>query len=271
MNTSNHHRLSGLSPQQHVIGASVSLGIHGLLFICFLYASHSSQEPDQPLEEVQWVSLTALGEELPPQSVPRIVAPPPPPPPEDHAVSISRQIKKDPPKKKKKKKKKKDPPKKKKRKAKVRPKKRQKKPPKKVSMNDLFGQPDERADRGPRAGHKKGSALGTSLTLSEKTELGEYVGRVRRSIDRNLTYPASISASVRKKLSIHIFVRLNKKRQIKGQPRIKKKSGNSFFDQAVLKTIDLFSEQGSKRFPIPPATISKYVFKKGFLIKIKGE
>ena len=270
MQESASYQISGFSIEHNLIGIAVTLSLHVGLIGGVIYFD-GQKEPDQPLEEVQWVSLTALGEELPPQSVPRIVAPPPPPPPEDKAVSLSRQVKQDLPKKKKKKKKKKDPPKKKKRESRKQTKKRKKKETKKVSMNDLFGRQDDRADSGPRAGHKKGSALGSSLSLNEKTLLGEYTARVARLIQRSLNIPASISASARKKLTTEVYIRLNKNLTIKGTPKIKKSSRNRFFDQAALRALDQFTSQGGRTFPRPDASLKRYVFKKGFLIRIKGD
>jgi outer membrane biosynthesis protein TonB len=271
MRESASYQVTGFSFEQHLIGISVSITLHLGLVAGLFYFDQKSTTPDEPLEEIQWVSLTALGEERPPQSVPRIVAPPPPPPPEEKAVSLSRQIKKDEPKKKKKKKKKKEPPKKKKRESRKASKKRKKKPPKKLSADDLFGRQDDRADNGPRLGHKKGSAIGTSLTLNEATLLGEYTARISRLIERNLNIPASISASDRKRLTTQIYVRLGKKLKIKGNPKIKKSSKNRFFDQAALRAVGLFTEKGPKAFPSPPSELKRYVFKKGFLIKIKGD
>ena len=75
--------------REDALAAVFSIAVNLLLFSGFVAMGHQDEEVQEPLEEVQWVSLTALGESIP-KALPRIVAPDEAPTPSSEAISVSR-------------------------------------------------------------------------------------------------------------------------------------------------------------------------------------
>ena len=252
-----------VKPTASEYGLSVGVSVALNLFFCWAFLASSLSEPppeEPPLEDVQWVALTALGEPPKPNAVPRIVAPPPPPPPESEVVSLSRTV---------------EPPKVEKPKPKP-----QKRPPKKtratskkkreVTLNSLFGDTsDPRADRGPRKGDRRGHKEGTSSQFQESREMSIYVSNVSRTINRRLKLPNTISQRQLRSLKAEIYIRLGSNRKIKGKPRWVKRSGNRFFDEAAMRAVLAFSVDQDGKLPLPKEKdLRRYVFKKGLSLII---
>lgn len=258
------------------VGASVALNI--LFCWVFFVSSAEPPAPEEPMEDVQWVALTALGEPAPPKAVPRIVAPPPPPPPTADAVSLSREVKEKPkrrekpkkPKKPKKREKPKKKPKPKKRATKRQPKRAQ---PKKLTLNSLFSSSsDERADRGPRRGSRKGHAQGTSSQELDSTEMSVYISRVSTLVSRRLMLPNAISPQERKRLSASIYIKVGSNRKVKGKPKWRKRSGNRLFDQAAMDAVMAFTEDGPGKLMLPrESKAKKAVLRQGLNLLIDGD
>jgi outer membrane biosynthesis protein TonB len=256
------------------LGLSIVFHIFGIFF--FLNLDTADAPIDEEIIAVEMVALTALGEPPPPQALPRIVTPPPPPPPSDKTVSISRSVeKKEKPKPKKKPKKK---PKPKKKKIKSNQKSEPKKKKRKVTKNDLFSglsQDDPRADKGPRRGDRRGHIEGTSTQWNGGV-VNAYISRLQSHIARRFKAPASIEKRKLKKLSVKIYVQLKSVgrtvAQIKGQLKIKKTSGNKFFDDAALRALKSFTAEGGSKLPLPKSTQDqKNVLKRGFIFNLNGK
>ena len=250
---------------------SVTLHVCGALF--FLGMGQADEMPEEEVIEVEMVALTALGEPPPPKALPRITAAPPPPEESSKAVSLSRIVKKEKPKPKPKPKKpKKSKPKPKKSKSKPKRKKR------KVSKTDLFSSlssPDPRADKGPRRGDRRGHIEGTTTQWNDGV-VNAYLSRLQSHVGRRFKAPASIDKRRLKKLSVKIYVRLKAigktVAQIKGKLRLKKSSGNKFFDDAALRALKAFTPEGGSKLPLPKSAKDKRaVLKKGFEFILNGK
>ena len=265
-----HHHQSPHRLSEDLFSIVLSLAVNVLIFLGFVAMDRQADVVEEQPEHVQWVSLTALGKEMP-KALPRIVTAEEAAVEEAPAVSISRTVedkkvepppqadaKKDtpPPAKK--------PPPKRKRKRKRRP--------KKGSLESLFSR-DERADRGKRRGHSKGYRGGTSTEWQNSTEMSIYLTRVSTLIQRRFNTPATLSKSQLRKLSTTIKIRINSSGRVIGTPQWKKKSGNKFYDNASLRAIDPFlASQGVDRLPLPKKkSLKKMVLKKGFNIILEGK
>lgn len=249
------------------IGVSLALNF----FFCWAFLSSSFKDDpieEPPLEDIQWVALTALGEPPPPNAVPRIVAPPPPPPPEAEEISLSRTL--EPVKEKIEKEKPKTEPKTQKKTKTPDQKRATPKKQKDVTLNSLFGDhSDVRADRGPRKGDRRGHQEGTSSQFQESREMSIYVSTVSRTINRRLKLPNTISPRQLKKLKAEIYIKLGSNRKIKGSPTWVKRSGNRFFDEAAMKAVMAFSIDQDGKLPLPKEPeIKRHVFQKGLLLLI---
>ena len=270
----------GLSrnPREDQLGIIFSLTLHIIGAFIFIGLGTPDQEPDEEVIAVEMVALTALGEPPPPNALPRIVAPPPPPEATAKEVSISRVVKKKEKPKPKKKEKAKP---KKKNKPKPKPKKsskRRKKKKRKVSKNDLFSglsQNDPRADKGPRRGDRRGHIEGTSTQWNGQV-VNAYLSRLQSHIARRFKAPASIEKKKLRKLSIIVYVQLQAVGKtvahIKGKLKIKKSSGNKFFDGAALRALKAFTTEGGSKLPLPKSEKDrKAVLKRGFRFKLNGK
>ena len=247
----------------HIIGAFIFLNV----------GSIDEEPPEEPVIAVEMVALTALGEPPPPKVLPRIVAPPPPPEDATKEISISREIKEE-----EKPKPKKEKPKPKKKKPKPKKKKPKKRKRKRVSKSDLFSglsQEDPRADRGPRHGDRRGSIEGTSTKWNGNV-VSAYVSRVSNTIKRHFKPPASIDKKTLNKLKTTVYVKLKpigqRVAQVTGRIRCKKCSGNKFFDDAALRALKKFTEEGGAKLPLPKSEIErKSVLQNGFTLIFRGK
>lgn len=255
------------------LGLSVVFHLFGVFF--FLNLDTADAPIDEEIIAVEMVALTALGEPPPPQALPRIVTPPPPPPPSDKTVSISRNVEKKEKNKPKKKPKKKP---KLKKKIKSNQKSKPKKKKRKVTKSDLFSvlsQDDRRADKGPRRGDRRGHIEGTSTQWNGGV-VNAYISRLQSHIARRFKAPASIDKRKLKKLSVKIYVQLKAVgrtvAQINGKLKIKKTSGNKFFDDAALRALKSFTAEGGSKLPLPKSTQDrKIVLKRGFTFNLNGK
>ena len=261
-------------PRDDALGLIMSIAIHLVGGWIFLEASSPDQTIKEEVLAVEMVALTALGEPPPPNALPRIVAPSPPPEPSSEEVSVSRVIEeKEKPKKKPKKKLKKKPKKKPKE-----PSKRKRKSRRKVSKNDLFSglsNDDSRADKGPRRGDRRGSIEGTSTKWNDGV-VNAYISRVSRNIRLRFKPPASIDKRKLSKLSVEVNVRLKPAGQrvahIVNSLRCKRCSGNKFFDDAAIRALKVFTEEGGAKLPLPKSKEErKTVLKRGFSITLNGK
>ena len=255
--------------REDALAAVFSITVNLLLFSGFVAMGYQGEETQEPLEDVQWVSLTALGENMP-KALPRIVAPDEAPEPSSKAISVSRVKEEQKPKEKKEKKvekKKKKTPKK-----KIKKRKPKKRKPKKGTLASLFAR-DERADRGKRRGDARGHASGTSSQWQNSTEMTIYLNRVSTLIQRRVRIPATLSRNQLKRLSTTLFIRINSKGKIIGKPKWIKRSGNKFYDNASLRALNPFSsDQGVAKLILPrDKKLRKTVLKKGFNIVLEGK
>ncbi len=267
--------LDHASPQERAAGLVASLLVNAAVFWVFFGGGlKGGSEPEEALEQVQWVALTALGEAPPPGSVPRIVAPPPPPPPSADAVSLSREVAPERPEPKKPEPKKPEP--KKPEPKKPEPKKPEPKKPdlkKQVTLDSLFGptKDDPRADRGPRRGDARGHAEGTSTQWQGDREMSLYVSRVSTLIQRQFTPPATISQRDLARLTANIHIKINAQGKVVGTPRWVKRSGNSFFDDAAMRAMERFMEGAPGRLTLPTeADMKRAVLSQGLTVLLSG-
>jgi hypothetical protein len=255
--------------REDALAAVFSVIVNFLLFSGFMVMGYQDEEVKEPLEDVQWVSLTALGENMP-KALPRIIAPDEALTPSSEALSVSRVKEEKKPENKKEKQVKKEPKKEPKKKIKKRIKKKRK--PKKGTLESLFAK-DERADRGKRRGDVRGHVSGTSSQWKNSTEMAIYLNRVSTLIQRRVRLPATLSANQLKRLSTTLFIRINSKGKIIGKPKWIKRSGNKFYDNASLRALDPFSsDQGVAKLILPrDKKLRKTVLKKGFNIVLEGK
>jgi outer membrane biosynthesis protein TonB len=254
------------STSTKIQGFLFSLGVHSLVLFALLYQSPKDLKPEEETVSVQWVALTALGEAPKPQAMTRIVAPTAEVE-QSQAQSISRVIKEEEKTEKKpekiteqtekqvegKKPEKKEPPK------------------KKISINDLFsGQSDPRADAGARKGDPRGSKEGTSTTWNQSTEMSLYVSRVSLMIKRQFQVPNSISEAQRKQLKGKLKIVLNSNGNIVGNVMWVEKSGNTYFDQALVRAVEAF--RSSLKLMLPTQEdLKKKVLKEGLILSLSGD
>ena len=256
-------------------GGALLMSLMAHLIAGFALIGFGMQEP--PPEEViaiEMVAMTALGEQPKPDQLDRIVAPDAPPPEVNESVSISRTVQKvEQPKKTKKPKKPKKPKKTKKPKKPKKPKKRKKR---KVRTSDLFDDvADPRADRGRRIGDPTGHQSGTS-TRRRLGVVSAYASRVSKAIGRHFKAPSSLGRRQLNRLKAVIYIQLEAKgksiAQIKGKPKWRARSGNSFFDKAAMRAILKFTPEGGLKIPLPKSDRErKAVLRKGFKVTLDGE
>jgi outer membrane biosynthesis protein TonB len=243
-----------------------SLGVHSLVLFALLFQSPKDQKPEEETVSVQWVALTALGEAPQPQAMTRIVAPAVEVE-QSQAQSISRVIKEETKEEKKpekttekiekqiegKKPEKKDPP------------KRQ------IKLNDLFATSnDPRADAGARKGDARGFKEGTSTTWNESSEMSLYVSRVSVMIKRQFQVPNSISEAQRKQLKGKLKIVLNASGYVVGSVLWVEKSGNSYFDQALIRAVEVF--RSTLKLTLPSQEdLKKKVLKEGLILSLSGD
>jgi outer membrane biosynthesis protein TonB len=250
-----------------VISAIVSLSVHALFLGFLFYEGQGQNQAEEELVSVQWVALTALGEVQKPQEMPKIIAPVAEVEQEE-AVSISRVVKEETP-----------PPKKEekiteKTEQKIEGKKPEKKPtpPRKVKVNDLFdSSSDPRADNGPKKGDPRGSREGTNSAWNEGTEMSLYVSKLSNLVKRFFKIPNSISESQRKQLKGKIHIKLNANGFLISNMMWIEKSGNSYFDQAISKTMEDIKTQQIK-LPLPSQeNLKKMVLGSGLTFTLSGD
>ena len=263
-----HWRAGPRDKLSDTVGLTFSILINTLLFGGFLILGQEEPPPEEPPNDVQWLELTALGEQAPPKLLTRIVAPPPPPPPEVKVASITREIeeiKRTP------KPETKSPKKVPKKTAK---KKKPKKKRRKVSLDNLFSSKrDSRADRGKRRGGINGHREGTSTHVGENLMRQVYISRIKTLIQRRFKAPSTLSRRQLNRLTAVIRIKLDRRGKVIGTPQWKKKSENKFFDDAAMRAIEPFKKDGgSARLLLPKdKQLRRDVLKRGLTIKLEGK
>lgn len=253
------------------IGWVISILINVTIFTGFINLNHSAPSESEVKEKVQWVALTALGESLPPQLVPRLIAPVAPPPEASEVQSISRIKEESKPVEKKKTNEKRRTEEEQKKRKKKKPKKKKRR--KKVTLNELFDAPrDPRADRGPRRGDKRGHREGSSTKWNNNLAMDIYINRIRLLLERQFRAPSTLTKKQLKRLSATIWIKINSSGKIVGNPKWIKHSGNKFFDDAATRAIEMFRvKEGKLKLSLPrDPEMKRVILRRGMKIILKG-
>lgn len=266
---------------EHVLSAGTALAVNALFFVAMILAGLAPEPPEQPeVVMATMVELPRIGETPPdPKALPRIVKPPAPPPPETDAVSLSREREEELEKKRKKKeeekrkiaeerrrldeKRKRDEA----RKKRAEDRKRRRK----LMAEALKDIDDPRATDEDAPGFKDGHALGRSTDPNSLRNQQVYAALVSAVLQRQFEVPATIAPEVRSKLVVEVFFRITKDGKVKGQPKIVKGSGNTFFDRAAERTVRRFGPGSGLRIPLPTdKKLRANILRSGIRARMKG-
>lgn len=266
---------------EHVLSAGTALAINVGLFVAMILAGLAPEPPQEPqVIMAAMVELPRIGETPPdPKALPRIVKPPAPPAPETDAVSLSREREEELEKKRKKKaeekrkiaeerrrvekKRKRDEA----RKKRIEERKRRRKLMAEA-LNDID---DPRAMDEDAPGFKDGHTLGRSTDPNTLRNQQMYAALVSAVLQRQFEVPATIAPEVRSKLVVEVFFRIKKNGKVKGQPKVVKSSGNTFFDRAAERTVRRFGPGSGLRIPLPTdKKLRANILRSGIRARMKG-
>ncbi len=247
-----------------VAGAVASIGLHGLIIALVVIGTmHSEERIEEHIEEkmleFEEVDLLALGEEKPPDQLPRISNPAPPKkklktidptPPKEPTVDLDPKEEEPPPKEAVEDE---DPPENKK---------------KKKLLDALSALHDE--ERPTNEDIPEGSeqgVVGGGLSDAAKANLmGTYQAKLLSELSRNWSIPTTLSSEEVKKLAgrVVVYVRLSKEGYVV-RYEMKKSSGNDQYDGAIERLIKKFQVSGGrKKLPMPEnEEIKALVIKQG--------
>ncbi len=250
---------SGGSETMNILaGVCVTLVLHGTIVGRMALATmHSNEAIEEFIEpriiEFEDVDLVALGEEKPPEALPRIANPPPPKAKAKKAVNLARRDDKAP------------------KKAKEEPKDVPEKdePPRDEPPNaeveaddsneDLLNElgdlhdPDRPVNTDTPAGSRDGAVGGTLSKAAVDNLMGTYVYKLKKEISRSWTVPATVPreeiASLQGAVSVQVFI--SKDGYIRDYSFLKK-SGNEQFNLSIERVLRRYHYQhGRRKLPLP--------------------
>lgn len=283
--------MSARDPGLKLISGLATTVINGSIFAGMAFAglmSHETVEnPEPPAVNVELVALPKKGIEKDPKQLVRITQPPPPPEPETDAVNLARKKAEEEEERRKKKEEQR-------RKRELAEKQRRleeqerklaqkrKKEKERKAREDrkrrmeaaMAAVRDPRADEDAPEGFKDGDPMGTSTDPNALLAKSAYVSLVSTVLQRQFEVPAVVSASERARLEAHVHLRIDKRGKLKGKPKLVKRSGNTFFDEAALRTAERFGAGSELRIPLPPAsdkTLRTLVLREGITARMKAK
>ncbi len=244
-----HAPMSLLSPRprredQLVAGVLCTIGLHGVLMGLVIFATlrtHAAIDAhlEPKLLQFEDVELLALGEEKPPQALPRIANPPPPevkpdvvdPTPNDTPVLQKPEVKPEPPP---------ETP------EEVRRKKMQ-------DALSALHDPNRPVNEDTPAGSEAGVVGGTVSDAALAHLMNTYTARLIQALRERREAPSSLSeeeiAALDRKVAI--YVRLSSEGHILSYQWVKR-SGNDLYDDSLELTLKRFMLQyGGRTLPLP--------------------
>ncbi len=245
-----------------LVSAVLALAINGGLFAGMAFAGLLNPEEPEPTYEaidVEVLQLPAQGKERPESALPRIVRTQTPDVEADTA-SLSREKEEELEREKKKKEdeqRKLDEEKRrldeeKKQLAEERKKERDRKRAMTRALNNL----DDRGDEDNPDGFAKGDKYGTSLDPNSLRNQRAYGNRVKAALSRQFQVPATIPRDELKRLSAKVWFKVNKDGKVTAS-KLRRGSGNRFFDEASMRTLKRFGAGTALRIPLPPSSQKK--------------
>jgi TonB family protein len=248
---------SGMQAVSMVSTAVVHLLILGGMAMAGMGEKEEENPEPPPMFDIIDLELPKLGEERPPEALPRLVQPPPPPPPETDTASLSREIEEAEEKKQAEEKKKRELA----EKAKRDEEKRQELEAKKLKRKEdrdrrkrmkaaLDKLPDDRADEDSPDGFKDGSAGGTSTDAVTLRAKQMYQAQLALVLSRQVKVPGLRKDQIRR-LKATVFIKIDARGKLKGQPKLLKPSGNRMFDDAALAAMRKFGPGSALKVPLP--------------------
>ena len=262
-------RGDGLDAMTFTIGVVVSLGLHGfIVLLVVLGTMHSEEKLEEHIEEkmleFEEVDLLALGEEKPPEALPRISNPAPPrvkpkqidlSPPSEPTVDLDpkEEPKEEPPD--------------------EEQEEREEKDERKKKMLDALSalHDEERPTNEDLPEGSEDGIVGGSLSDAARANLmGTYQAKLVGELSRNWTVPTTLSSEEIQKLSgrVSVYVRLAEDGSIVTY-RFNDKSGNDQYDEAIERLLKKFQVSGGrKKLPMPEnEEIKALVIKQGLRLK----
>ncbi len=266
---------------EQVLSAGTAIFVNVTIFLAMALAGLAVDEPEEPQYVMAaMVELPRLGETEPdPKALPRIVKPPAPPPPETDAVSLSREREEELEKTRKKKeaeKRKLDEERRRLEKKRKRDEARKKRTEDRNRRKLLMAEALEDIDDDPRAedeapGFKQGHKLGRSTDPNSLRNKQVYAALVSAVLQRQFEVPATIAAEVRSRLVVEVFFKIDKNGKVRGQPKVVKSSGNTFFDRAAERTVKRFGPGSGLRVPLPTdKKLKATILRDGIRARMKG-
>jgi hypothetical protein len=262
---------------------AVALGVTSALHACVVLVLALSARPavvvepeTPPFEWMDVEQIPALGKMPEPNALPRIVQAPAPPEPEAAPVNLNQEREEEPetpvekvPEEKKEqddldKKRLED-------EKKLRDDERKKRAEAMArAMNNLD---DPRADEDSPDGNPDGSAFGTSTGAATMTAQNLWMAEVTHALKQRFEAPAALSPGERRKLQASIHFVLDTNGRVKGKARLVESSGNAFYDDAAVRALAFFGEDGNETLPMPNSpllsTVKKTVMQQGMTMKMR--
>lgn len=272
--------------QAFAVGVAVL--INATLFVGMAWAGMlgESPVPEEPefVIDVEILELPKLGKEAPKEALPRIEAPAPPePPPVEDIASISRKKAQEELERKEKVEREKALERKlqeedearrleKARKRKAAKDRRRRKRKLNRLLEDI--EDDERADDEDAPGLKEGLANGNSTNRDSLRNKAGYVNRLSLVLSRQLQMPSVIPKDERSGLEAHVFLRVGSNGKLKGKPKLVRKSGNAYFDNAALSAVRKFGGGSALKIPLPSKSnhdLRRFVLRQGITARMKAK
>lgn len=101
----------------------------------------------------------------------------------------------------------------------------------------------------PPEGHPEGSEHGNT---TDPTKLRAFENSLGLALREQFLVPATIPQSELRLLSCELGFEIGADGKVKGEPRIKRGSGNRFFDDAALRAVRSFQPGTPHKLPLPP-------------------
>ncbi|MCA9545626.1 MAG: TonB C-terminal domain-containing protein [Myxococcales bacterium] len=278
-------------PGLRLISGVATTVINGSIFVGMAYAgmlgNDTVENPEPPVINVEILALPKKGIEKDPKQLVRITQPPPPPEPETDAVNLARKKAEEEEEKRKLKEEEKkkrelaeqqrrlEEEERKRAEKQKRDAERKAREDRQKRMNQAMAAVrDPRADEDLPEGFKDGDENGTSTDPNALLAKSAYVSLVSTVLQRQFEVPAVVSASERARLEAHVHLRIDAQGKLKGEPKLVKRSGNKFFDDAALRTAMRFGAGSELRIPLPPAgdkDLRRLVLKEGITARMKAK
>lgn len=123
----------------------------------------------------------------------------------------------------------------------------------KKDLAKAMSQLDPRADEDSPEGLADGYADGTSTRAAKLREESIWASQMGARIREHLQPPAGISPGECRKLAAIIPIRLTAEGKVANAPVVTESSGNQFFDDAAVRALRFFTEDGQGKLPLPKA------------------